>query len=115
MKWLLFITVFFASKCLFAQRFDLELWKKKEGLKNIPEVPKRIYKVFRDSLSRTFKLNEMPNAFTGSLPSPKLVGNNGKGQNIYILPIDNMPMIKPDSTYSFKMPVAGFQRQKPAQ
>lgn len=37
----------------------------------------------------------------------KKVGDNGNGQDIYVLPLDNMPSIRPDSTYSSRMPVAG--------
>lgn len=51
--------------------------------------------------------NVMPNAFIMLLPTPRLAGNNGGGQEIYVLPLDNMPMIKPDSSYYSQMPVAG--------
>jgi hypothetical protein len=50
--------------------------------------------------------NVMPNVFI-VLPPPKLAGNNGRGQDVYVLPLDNMPMIKPDSSYYSKMPLAG--------
>jgi hypothetical protein len=51
--------------------------------------------------------NNMPNAFTILLPAPKLAGNNGQGLNVYILPVDRMPLVKPDSTFTSRMPVAG--------
>lgn len=114
MKYLLIITLFFTAEGLFAQqRFDIELWKKKQGHKEIPENL-RNYKRVLDSLRLTYKMDNMPNAFTRSLPKPKLVGNNGKGHNIYILPVDNMPIIKPDSTYLYNMPVSGFSVIKSA-
>jgi hypothetical protein len=49
----------------------------------------------------------IPNAITGVAGKAQLIGNNGKGQNIYVLPLDKMPCIRPDSTYKSNMPVAG--------
>lgn len=46
----------------------------------------------------------MPNAFRITLPALQPAGNNGKGHDIYILPVDNMPVIKPDNSYYSIMP-----------
>ncbi len=49
----------------------------------------------------------MPNAMTVDLGKAQLAGNNGQGQNIYVLPVDKMPCLKPDSTFRSNMPIAG--------
>ncbi len=50
----------------------------------------------------------MPNVLTPSLvlpyKSPKYLGNNGKGFNIYESQVDNMPILVPDSTNRNIMP-----------
>lgn len=107
------------SGTLFAQqRFNIELWKKTEGSKKLMPLTQRDFKEILDSVTNSYK-SEMPvtipNSFGGNLPVPKLIGNNGNGHNIYTLPLDNMPMIKPDSTYFSNMPVAGYWRRKTAQ
>lgn len=56
-------------------------------------------------------INNIPNAFTGKLPEPKYIVSNGKGQDIYILPVDNMPMIKPDNTYHSNMPTGIWRKR----
>jgi hypothetical protein len=35
-------------------------------------------------------------------------GNNGKGSDIYVYEPDNMPCLKPDSTFHSNMPVLGL-------
>lgn len=49
----------------------------------------------------------MPNAMNVDLGKGQLAGSNGKGQNIYVLPVDKMPCLKPDSNYRSNMPIAG--------
>jgi len=51
--------------------------------------------------------NRIPNAFITRLPAAKKLGNNKKGQDIYQLPLDNMPLLKPDSSLVALMPNAG--------
>jgi hypothetical protein len=112
MKWLLIIIVLITANAVSAQhRFKIELGTQKGGFKDTLEILQRVYKVTMDSFDSTYKFNKMPNAFVRSLLAPALVGNNGKGHNIYILPIDYMPMIKPDSSYSSNMPT-GFWRSR---
>ena len=48
----------------------------------------------------------MPNAITTKPLPPVYKGNNGKGFDIYESKVDNMPMLVPDSSYSYNMPVA---------
>lgn len=109
MKWVPFIIILLTANAVSAQhRFKIELGTQQGGIKDSLEILQRAYKGVPDSSVRTYKLNKMPNAFTRNLRAPNLFGNNGKGHNIYILPIDNMPMIKPDSTYSSNMPT-GFR------
>jgi len=108
MKWLLLIIVLVSINELSAQHsFQIELGKLK-GMKGSLEIFRKDH-VVTDSLDRIYRLSTMPNAFVKKLPVPKLYGNNGKGHDIYILSIDNMPVIKPDSTYVSKMPVAVFR------
>lgn len=110
MKWLLFLIILVKANEVSAQRrFNIEVWKLKDELKDSLEILNKDHKGVLGSLSDTYKLNRMPNAFTRSLPAPKILGINSKGHNIYILPIDNMPMIKPDSTYASNMPT-GYRR-----
>jgi len=42
-------------------------------------------------------------------------GNNGNGLSVYSATPDNMPIVKPDSTVYFTMPVAANQHWQPAQ
>jgi len=58
-----------------------------------------------------YYIGNMPNAFTQKLPEPKYAGTNANGQHIYILPTDNMPVVKPDSSFVFRMPNAILQRK----
>jgi hypothetical protein len=117
MKWLFFITVLFIANTVFAQqKFDIESWKKKDGSKKrMPPIQQRDFKEIPDSILNAYMPGKMPNAFDSNLPAAKLVGKTANGFDIYILPLDNMPMVKPDSTYSFNMPIAGFLRRKSAQ
>jgi hypothetical protein len=56
-------------------------------------------------------VNKIPNAFKGTLPEPVFSGSNGKGYNIYILQLDNMPVLRPDSTFQSNM-FTGMYRRK---
>ncbi len=63
----------------------------------------------RKEISVTYKIsqqNHIPNAFKGEFPAPVKIGNNGKGFDIYRLPVDQMPLLKPDSTHAVIMPNA---------
>lgn len=42
-------------------------------------------------------------------------GNNGNGLSVYNATPDNMPIVKPDSTVYFTLPVAATQHWQPAQ
>ncbi len=57
--------------------------------------------------------NGMPNAFT-TKPAPDVYeGNNGKGQDIYRSQLDNMAILKPDSTfYSSMRPARVYSNKK---
>jgi hypothetical protein len=50
--------------------------------------------------------NGMPNAITHKLPPDIYVGNNGKGQDIYRSQLDNMGILKPDSSSAGYIPNA---------
>jgi len=52
----------------------------------------------------------MPNAIKVPLPPDIYEGNNGKGQDIYRSQLDNMAILKPDSTFGGSMP-NGFRMQ----
>jgi hypothetical protein len=65
----------------------------------------------KQAYNRKLSNGVIPNAITANAYPPKLIGNNGNGQNIYILPLDKMTMITPDSTYASTMPVAGITVQ----
>jgi hypothetical protein len=48
--------------------------------------------------------NGMPNAIRRKNPPDVYVGNNGQGQDIYRSQIDNMAILKPDSSFYSGMP-----------
>ena len=50
--------------------------------------------------------NGMPNAIRRKTPPDVYVGNNGQGQDIYRSQLDNMPILKADSTFQSGMPNA---------
>ena len=56
--------------------------------------------------------NGMPNAIT-TKPAPDIYeGNNGKGQDIYRAQLDNMAILKPDSTFNSHMRSPGGYRNQ---
>ncbi len=55
---------------------------------------------------------QMPNAFKGTMLPQVLVDNNGKGHDIYVSPIDQMPILKPDSNFVSHMPVQQLSTNK---
>lgn len=60
---------------------------------------------FREQLERNrLPYNGMPNAITQKYPPDIYIGNNGMGQDIYRAQLDNMPILKPDSSFSSSMP-----------
>ena len=74
---------------------QIELWQhiqqNKEALKNIqtPQLQEP-------------QQGQMP--VTGNVPAPQLVGNNKNGFDVLQSPVDNMQMIKPDSSVVFNIP-----------
>ncbi len=48
--------------------------------------------------------NGIPNALTQKPAPDRYIGNNGKGQDIYQSQLDNMPILKPDSSFYSTMP-----------
>ncbi len=104
MKYCVLISILFTTNAVTAQQFDLDLWKKEKNKNSVPVIRIEDFKNWLDSLKASYNNSPMPNAITQKLPEPKLIGNNGKGHDIYILQMDNMPMIKPDSTYTSNMP-----------
>jgi len=99
MKKMLFVSVcFFSVKSIGQEQPDL----KKLGRPF--KLEKRSILPIDSSLIR--HENAIPNAMKVKESGAQLIGNNGKGQNIYALPLDKMPCIKPDSTYQSKMPNA---------
>lgn len=63
--------------------------------------------MFRDLLLRNqVPKNWMPNAITTSPLPPVYYGNNGNGFDLYGSILDHMPILKPDSSFSSKMPLA---------
>jgi hypothetical protein len=114
MKQLLCFTLSLCCYCGFAQQAtDIQKLLRKYTVEKKQSNTGDTFRVIMrpsDSL-RNFDLNfykdVMPNAIKLNSYSPNLIGNNGKGQNVYILPLDKMPMIKPDSSYSSNMPIAG--------
>ncbi|WP_153795875.1 hypothetical protein [Foetidibacter luteolus] len=78
----------------------------------------RAYKRKMQELYRTYypdtayKKNEMPNAFTARQRrylTPVYRYNNGKGLDVYESPLDNMPVVKPDSTFYSPMPAGRYK------
>ncbi len=48
-------------------------------------------------------IDNMPNALAGKKYPEKLIRNNGQGFNIYENGLDNMPVLKPDSSFKSNM------------
>jgi len=78
----------------------------------------RAYKRQLRELYRTYyqdtayKKNEMPNAFTArqrQYLKPVYRNNNGKGLDVYESPLDNMAIVKPDSTFYSTMPSGRYK------
>jgi hypothetical protein len=62
---------------------------------------------FKDDLKKNQVPNYgMPNAITVKPLPPVYRGNNGQGFDIYDSQIDNMAVLKPDSSFGSNMPVA---------
>lgn len=74
----------------------IELWQQvlrnKKALKNTPAP----------QLQQKPQQGEMP--VVGNVPAPRLVGNNKSGFDVLQSPVDNMYMVKPDSSLVFTMP-----------
>lgn len=62
-------------------------------------------------------LNAMPNAINQQQVAylkPVFRNNNGNGFDVYESPLDSMPVIKPDETFTSNMPTGNYQLlQKP--
>ena len=71
--------------------------------------PDTIIQRYRDELRKNQVPNYgMPNALPVK-PQPNIYkGNNGQGFDMYESPIDNMVIVKPDSSSGFNMPVLKF-------
>ena len=60
--------------------------------------------------------NNMPNAINQQQVTylkPVFRNNNGNGFDVYESPLDSMPIVKPDATFSSNMPTGNYQLQKP--
>jgi hypothetical protein len=66
-----------------------------------------------EQLKRKSSNGKMPNAVAVPGPADIYVGNNGRGQDIYRSQIDNMPILKPDSTFATQMPGSRTRAAKP--
>ncbi len=53
--------------------------------------------------------DNMPNAITRKIQPDVYVGNNGNGFDIYRSQMDNMPVAKPDKSFTSNMPVFNYQ------
>jgi hypothetical protein len=53
--------------------------------------------------------NGMPNAFVRKNPPDIYEGNNGQGQDIYRSQVDNMAILKPDSSFNSGMFTGNFR------
>jgi hypothetical protein len=51
----------------------------------------------------------MPNAIINKPQPDSYVGNNGKGSDIYKSHLDNMPVLKPDKSFSSNMSTGNYQ------
>lgn len=62
----------------------------------------------KDDLKRNqLPYNGIPNSITTLPMPPVFLGNNGKGFDMYESRVDNMAILKPDNSFTSKMPVAG--------
>lgn len=59
--------------------------------------------------------NPMPNAINQqqiTYLKPLFRNNNGNGLDVYESPLDSMPIVKPDASFSSNMPTGNYQLQK---
>ncbi len=80
------------------------------GAQNLPYQP-------RLQAGPTNKLNNLDDMPVAGIGAVKLnyKGINGNGFEVYYATPDNMPIVKPDSTFYATMPVVGTQHLQPAQ
>ncbi len=79
-------------------------------------IPDTVIQRYKEELRKNQPPNYgMPNAILVK-PQPNIYkGNNGQGMDIYESPIDNMTILKPDSSSGYNMPVLKFgSQEKPA-
>ena len=90
------------------QKYSLpkKSWKRSLGRKAvIPPSGQMNIHAFIDTIGKKWlPQNGIPNAIK-MRPAPDMyVGNNGRGQDIYRAQQDNMPILKPDSSFYSGMP-----------
>lgn len=72
-------------------------------------IPDTVIQRYKDELKKNQVPNYgMPNAIQVKPQTNLYKGNNGQGLDIYESPIDNMAIVKPDSSSGFNMPVLKF-------
>lgn len=72
-------------------------------------IPDTIIRRYQDELKKNRVPDfGIPNAILVKPSPPVYRGNNGQGFDIYDSPIDNMSILKPDSSFASNMPVGKF-------
>ena len=80
------------------------------GVQNLPHQP-----ILQASPTKPLNyVDNMPVAGMGAV-TLNYKGINGNGFEVYYATPDNMPVVKPDSTFYSAMPVVGNQHLQPAQ
>ena len=93
--------------------FKDSTWRKpKTQLKKAFEMP-HTNSLLMDTVilfpKKQIPYDNMPNAIIRKAQPDVYVGNNGNGFDIYRSQIDNMPVAKPDKSFSSNMPVFDYQ------
>ena len=124
MKIPLLLLLSFGCFCSYAQyQSNPELYivpkqKKLPKSKLFPVDSLKAYQKYLQLQPKAFnRQNNMPNALTlqqQDFLKPIYKGNNGNGLDIYASPLDSMPVVWADSTFTANMPTGNIQfLQKP--
>lgn len=114
MKKLLLLCAFSITICLLHAQtpFVMPSFKEKSFSVKTFVVPfdsatfKKLYQFGQNNTGRNNTIDHMP-IVSMQVIQLTYIGNNNQGLDIYKAQLDNMPVVKPDSTFYSAMPAAG--------
>jgi len=118
MKILLLLLLSFACGSLYAQYQVSPELRVIPKQKKLPKLKLNLGDQYRLQYQFNQQLpNDIPNAINQQQVAylkPIFRNNNGNGFDVYESPLDSMPVVKPDATFSSNMPTGNYQLlQKP--